>query len=391
MSAKKICTRCVLDETTKQITFDESGVCNFCKEYDLLAERTINRPSNIRQKELSEQLNLIKLRGRGKKYDCILGVSGGVDSTYLALKAKEWGLRPLIVHFDNGWNSELAVKNIENIITKLGFDLQTYVIDWTKFSDLQLSFIKASLLDLEVPTDQIIFSALYRIASKEGIKTILSGHNISTEAILPSDWYADKLDYVNLRDIHRKHGTVSLKGLPKLTLYHKYYYQQVLCISTIGLLNYVTYNKKHVKDEITAKLDWRDYGGKHYESVFTKFYQSYILPIKFNIDKRKAHLSSLIVSGQLRRDDALNELKTLPYNINEIEDDKAYVAKKFSITLNELERYLSQPNASHSDYKTESDKAVRFCYLLFRMAVYLPVRLLRLVRLFDTPKNPRFY
>ncbi|MCD6067376.1 MAG: wbpG2 [Bacteroidetes bacterium] len=387
----RICKRCVLDETAPELVIGEDGVCNFCKGYDILAATTINRQEAVKKQELNEELAKIKRRGEGKKYDCILGVSGGVDSTYLALKAKEWGLKPLVVHFDNGWNSEQAVKNIENIVNRLDFDLHTYVIDWKKFKDLQLSFVKASVLDLEVPTDQIIFSALYKIAKEHGIKTILSGHNISTESVLPRSWYADKLDYVNMKDIHKKYGTQGISGLPKLSLYHKYYYQQVLCITTVNLLNYVGYNKKKVKEEIISLLDWKDYGGKHYESIYTRFYQSYILPVKFNIDKRKAHLSNLVVSGQMQREEAVKELQSLPYDLETIESEKEYVAKKLSVSVQELNRYISQPNRKHSEFKTENDKGVRFFYFIFRLCVFIPVRILRLLRILETPNNPRFY
>ncbi len=256
---------------------------------------------------------------------------------------------------------------------------------------MQLSYIKASVLDLEAPTDQIIFSALYKIAAKKGIKTILSGHNVATESILPRSWYGDKLDYINLKDIHKKFGTISISGLPKLTLYDKYYYQQVLCLSTVNLLDYLPYNKEDVKKEIMSKLDWIDYGGKHHESIYTKFYQSYILPIKFNIDKRKAHLSSLIVSGQMDREDALMEIQKPCFDETSIENEKAYVAKKLSISVGELDHYLQQPNRNHSEFKTENDKDIRFYYFVFRLFVYLPVRTGRLLRILGTPKNPKFY
>jgi N-acetyl sugar amidotransferase len=386
-----ICKRCVLDYTADGIRFDDNGVCNFCLDFDKIAARTIRRPVEDRIRDLEIELKKIKQKGKGKKYDCILGVSGGVDSTYLALKAKEWNLRPLVVHFDNGWNSELAVKNIENIVSKLGFDLYTYVIDWEQFRDLQLAFIKASVLDLEMPTDQIIFSALYKIASENGIKYVLSGHNIATEAILPPSWYSNKLDYINLKDINQKFGRSSISNLPKLTLYHKYYYQQILCINTVSLLNYIDYNKQNVKNEIIDKLNWQDYGGKHYESIFTKFYQAYILPVKFNIDKRKAHLSNLINSGQMNRDDALIELNLPPFDMSQIESDKEYVAKKLEITVKELEKYLTQPSRSHSLFRTENDEGIRFFYNLFRYFIFFPIRLLRYANILDKPVNPRFY
>ncbi|MFM6923862.1 MAG: N-acetyl sugar amidotransferase, partial [Ferruginibacter sp.] len=293
------CSISVMDTIADpDIQFDEQGICNYYYEY-LQKEKWFVPAKDEAPVKLDAIVQQIKEAGAGKKYDCITGISGGVDSTYLCLKAKELGLRPLIVHFDNGWNSELAVRNIEQIIAKLGFDLYTLVVDWNEFKDLQLAYLKASVVDIEALTDHAIAGTLYKIAAENNIKYILSGYNIVTEAVLPSYWVFNKSDNVNIRDIHKKYGSRPLKTYPLFGMKERKYFAGVKGIESINLLNYLPYNKAAVKEIITRELGWRDYGGKHYESVFTRFYQGYILPVKFGIDKRKAHLSNLIFSGQL--------------------------------------------------------------------------------------------
>lgn len=358
-TAYKQCTRCVLDTTSKTISFDEQGVCNYCHEAEKQLNKFIRIDPAIRKKNLDEIVAKIKKAGKGKKYDCILGLSGGVDSTYTALLAKELGLRPMAVHFDNGWNSELAVKNIENIISKLNLDLHTYVIDWEEFKDIQLAYIKASVVDIEMPTDQLIFAALNKLAHKHGIKCILSGYNIVTEFGMPHDWvWRQKQDQTNLLNIYAKFGSgKKLATMPRFDFYKRFFYQQICGIGTESLLNYVDYNKKAVKERISQELGWKDYGGKHYESVFTRFYQGYILPKKFNIDKRKAHLSALIWSGQITRQEALGELQGEPYDVKLQEEDKEFVIKKFGLTRQEFEAIMAMPRREHAEYGLESANA----------------------------------
>lgn len=206
-----------MDTTSALIKFDEKGVCNFCKEYQSIAKKTVLRDRDLRYKIFQEDVDIIMADGKNKPYDCILGLSGGIDSSYMALVAKDYGLRPLVVHFDNGWNSELAVKNIENIVNILGFELFTYVINWEEFKDIQIAYFKASVVDIEVPTDQLIFAALYKIAKEKNIKYILSGSNVRTESIMPADWcFYGKLDATNFDNIHKKFGKLKLKNLPRL-------------------------------------------------------------------------------------------------------------------------------------------------------------------------------
>ena len=280
-------------------------------------------------------------------------MSGGVDSTYLCLTAKRLGLNPLIVHFDNGWNSELAVKNIENIISKLGFDLYTFVVDWNEFKDLQLAYLKASVVDIEALTDHAIIGTLYRLAAEYDIKYILSGYNIVTEGVLPSYWVWNKTDHANIKDIHKKFGSVSLKTFPLFTAKQKRFDMVRKGIEVINLLNYLPYNKKKVKEAITEELGWRDYGGKHYESVFTRFYQGYILPVKFGIDKRKAHLSNLIFSKQIEKPEALAELEKPIYDAQVLKDDYEFVLKKFDLTTEEFQAIMKAPRREHTEFEVE--------------------------------------
>jgi N-acetyl sugar amidotransferase len=347
------CTKTVMDNIADpNITFDENGVCNYYYEYFDEEKKHVFKGEEG-QNKLEENIKLIKKSGKGKKYDCILGVSGGVDSTYLALKAKEYGLRVLCVHFDNGWNSELAVKNIENIVSKLNFELETYVINWDEFRDIQLAYFKADVIDIEAITDHAIFGTIYKMAVRNGIKYMLSGNNVVTESLLPKYWIFNKADHINIKDIHKKYGTIPLKSYPFFDLKAKHYYQKMKGIQTVDLLNYLPYNKEKVKEEIKTKLEWTDYGGKHYESVFTRFYQGYILPNKFGIDKRKAHLSNRICSGQITKEEALSELEQPMYNPELLETDKEFVLKKLGFSEEEFENYINRPRREHTEFKTE--------------------------------------
>ncbi|MBK7311184.1 MAG: N-acetyl sugar amidotransferase [Sphingobacteriaceae bacterium] len=350
----KQCTRCVMDTTTALIVFDEKGVCNFCHDYDKHAAESVLRDRAIRYAEFDQLISEIKLQGKGKEYDCILGLSGGVDSSYLALIAHDQGLRPLVVHFDNGWDNELAVKNIQNIIQKLNYDMSTYVVDWNEFKDLQLAYFKASVIDLEVPTDQLIVATLYKLAKEHGIKSILNGNNFRTEYILPRDWiYSKKLDLVNLTNIHKKFGKIPLKNFPKIGINDRYRYQKVDGIRMATFFDKIDFNLNEVKERLIKELNWTPYPGKHYESIFTRFYQGYILLKKFNVDKRKAHLSSLICSGQITRAEALNELKLPPYPTELQMEDRNYVIKKWGLTEVEFDRIMAEKKVPHESYGEE--------------------------------------
>ncbi|WP_282780617.1 N-acetyl sugar amidotransferase [Phaeodactylibacter xiamenensis] len=335
------------------IKFDEKGISNYYTEFKKAKEENVYE-GELGKKKLNEIVLQIKGKGKNKKYDCITGVSGGVDSTYVALKAKELGLRPLIVHFDNGWNSERANQNIQNIIENTGFDLYTLVVDWNEFRDLQRAYFKANVVDIEALTDHAIICTLYKLAKEHNIKYILSGANIVTEHILPNHWIWGKTDGINIRAIHRKFGEVKLKTFPTYSAFRIELLKKRNGIQTIPLLDYIKYNKAKAKIEIQEKLGWKDYGGKHFESVFTRFYQGYILPVKFGIDKRKAHLSTLIFDGQIRKEEALKELQNPIYDEGLMAEDYEFVRKKLGFSEQEFENYFDAPRVEHDAF--EHDK-----------------------------------
>jgi N-acetyl sugar amidotransferase len=354
------CSQSVMDNMADpDISFDEKGISNYYYEYKKLADEFLFKGEEG-QKKLTKIIDQIKQDGKGKPYDCVTGISGGVDSSYLVLMAKKWGLRPLIVHFDNGWNSEISVANINNIIKKTGFDLYTIVVDWEEFKDLQVAYLKSSVVDIEVPTDHAIGGTLQKMAGKYKLKYILSGNNIVTEAILPSSWCYNKGDYVNLYNIHKKFGTIPFKTYPYFGLMQQQVISRVKGIQTVKPLNFIDYNKELAKQAIIKELDWRDYGGKHYESIFTKFYQAYILPTKFYIDKRKPHLSTLIFSGQLSKQAALEEMKKPLFQENTLAQEMEYVLKKLNLSFIEFERIMKQPRAAHEIFGKQQPLSQRF-------------------------------
>ncbi len=356
------CTKLVMDTTDPDITFDAEGVCNYWHEWQRFQSTLPDAAEKARR--LDAAVAKIKREGKGKPYDSVIGLSGGVDSSYLAGLAKTLGLRPLAVHFDNGWNTELAVSNIEQLVTRLGYDLETFVMDWDEFRDLQRAYFKASVIDLEVPTDHMILGALHRTASRHGIRTVLSGTNIATEWLLPRQWHYRKFDFANIKAIHDRFGEVPMKKLPALGLKQQLWYQHVRGIRAVALLDLVDYNKAEAKAHLMSELGWRDYGGKHHESVFTRFYQGYILPRKWDADKRKAHWSSLILSGQATREEALRDLQQPPYDEELQQQDKAYVAKKLGFSNEEFESILTLPNRRHEEYGTDEKQRRRFISLL---------------------------
>lgn len=362
----QVCTVTVMDTTDPDITFDENGVCNYVHEFR--AFQSTLPDVKTRDFKLATLLDEIKSRGKGRPYDCVLGLSGGVDSSFIAYHAKQWGLRPLVVHFDNGWNSELAVNNIENIVNRLGFDLKTVVMDWEEFRDLQRAYFKASVVDIEVCTDQLIFGALNRVAAQKGIRAILSGNNWATEWLMPKQWNYRKHDLVNLRNIHRSFGDVPLKKSTLLGLRHQIWYLYFKGIRTYDILNYLDYGKEKAKQALIDELGWRDYGGKHYESVFTRFYQGYVLPKKFNIDKRRAHLSNLILTGEITRDDALRELQQPTYNEDMQAEDKLYVAKKLGFSGEEFDAILAADPVPHAHFGTDAEQRKVFMAWISRLS-----------------------
>jgi len=347
----RICSRTVMDTISDpDIVFDENGICNYYYEFSDKLKIRVPAPE-LAEKELKVIVEKIKKSGKGKQYDCIIGVSGGVDSSYTAWLVKNLGLRPLAVHLDNGWDSELAVKNIENILGKLGIDLYTEVLDWEMFKDLQLSFLRASTPDGEIPTDHAILAVLYKTAAKFNVRYIISGMNFRSEGMLPPTWARGYLDWKYIRSVQKKFGTKDLKTFPHLTVVKFLYYNLVRGIRSISLLNYVNFNRAAAIEIIQKELGWRNYGSKHHESVYTRLYQSYILPTKFGIDKRKAHLSCLIIStGEISREQALEELKSPPADSKTIKEDIEYLLKKLQITAEEFEEIMNLPVKTIFDY-----------------------------------------
>lgn len=348
----QMCTRTVMDTTDPEIWFDEHGVSNHALHYDRMMKRFVDSAnSGERADELAALVEKIKAAGKGKPYDCVIGISGGVDSSYLVLQAVKLGLRPLAVHFDSGWNSELAVGNIESIVTKLQLDLVTDVADWREMKDLQLSFFKASVSNCDIPTDHAFPAVAFREAARYGIRYILSGHNFATESILPKSWGYNATDARHLKAIQRRFGSVKLKTYPIMGIFKRYlWYGYIRPVTTVHLLNYLPYIKDDAKAAITAELGWRDYGGKHYESVFTRYFQGSYLPKKFGFDKRKAHLSSLIVSDQETRENALDQLDHPDYTPALERQDHEFIAKKLGISVAEFDAIIALPPVDHLLY-----------------------------------------
>ncbi len=357
------------DQNDPDIRFNEEGNCNYCEDYFVKVKLSESNPVD-KAARLDSIVKRIKDSNKGKPYDCIVGVSGGVDSTYMVYKAKELGLRPLAVHYDNNWNSELSVSNIEMLLRKMNIDLYTYVNDWEEFKDLQLSFFKANVIDIELITDQAILAVLHKVAKEKDIKFVLTGHNHSTESILPRHWYHYKIDSLNIKSIHKKFGTRKLKSYPMVNFFDKWYSARYRIPEYISLLDFLDYNKEDAKNILAEKIGWTSYGGKHFESVFTRFYQGYILPKKFKVDKRKAHLSSLICSGQITRDVALLELQKPPYDEMQMESDKAFVLKKLGFTEASFNEYLNAPERNHLEFPSFINRHYKIMKLLGRKPTY---------------------
>ncbi len=358
------CVRCVMDTTDPQIQFDEAGICNHCTAY-LQKRKELQALKKLGAEHLEEVIKKIKRKGKNKKYDVLLGISGGVDSCYVAYLLKKLGIRILLAHMDNGWNSYEATMNIKNVAKKLGFDYESFVLDWDEFKDTQLAFLKASVVEADTPTDVAIQGALHRIAAKNGIKYIISGGNLATEGILPKLWHYDARDTKYFNHIQKTFGTKKLRKFPQFGFQTEIYYKLIKGIKNIYLLNYIDYNKSDAIRILQEKLDWRNYGEKHHESHFTKFVQSYLLPKKFDLDYRKATLSSQICAGEKTREQAIKELETPPYNELNIEKEKDYIAKKLEITREELNRIIRLPGKYYYEYPND-EKKLNIIYSIYK-------------------------
>ncbi|MFW9777493.1 MAG: N-acetyl sugar amidotransferase [Candidatus Heimdallarchaeota archaeon] len=367
--AYQICTRCVMDTSDPQISFDDQGICNHCHSYERKAKKLLKTGNEA---ELQSIVENIKKHGRDKQYDCVLGISGGVDSSYAAYVAHLLGLRVLLVHFDNGWDSELAVNNIENISKKLDFDLYTHVVDWEEFKDLQLAYLWASVVDIEVASDHAIRATVLNVARDMKIKYLLGGNNVVTEGIAVAAWDWRKNDLRNLKSIHKRFGHKRLETYPMAGYGKITYYEKIKRMKRFFPLNYVRYVRNEAKEALKKEVGWKDYGGKHYESRWTHFYQSYVLPEKFGIDKRRMHLSTLINSNQITRIMALTELEKPLYDPKQLEYDKEYVLKKFELSEEDFRKIMNLPIVPHQNYGTDN-------------LVRIPIRIL------ETLVNPRSF
>ena len=346
----KRCKRCLMDETAEGIKFTEDG-CNYCEEF----LRILNNPPKRVNLNLEELVQHIKEDGKGKPYDCVVGISGGVDSSYTLVKVRELGLRPLAVHMDNGWDSELAANNIKNLVENLGVDLYTHVIDWQEYKALMEAFFEADVIDIELLYDNAMLSVDYRLTNKYGLKYLIAGTNTSTEGMrLPPNWNWFKWDKKNIKSL-AKRGGVRLKTFPAIGTLDKIYYEYIKGIRWISFLDYLPeYNKFKALEILKENFGFKPYPYKHYESVFTRFYQGYILPVKFGVDKRKNHLSTLILSGQMDKETALEELNKIPYPTEEeLVDDIQYFLKKMEWNEDKFMEYLQRPEKPHTLYGSE--------------------------------------
>jgi len=351
----QICVNCVMDTTDSAITFDESGICDHCQTF--FSKIKPNWHTDERgQAELDKLAAKIKKAGDGKDFDCIIGVSGGTDSSYLTWLAKhEMGLRPLVFHVDAGWNSQEAVNNIEKLIEHLELDLYTSVVDWEEMRDLQLAFFKSGVPHIDAPQDHAFFATMYKFATEHNVNYILTGANYSTECIRnPIEWMYYQSDSIQLRDIHQQFGTRPLEKFPTTSiLRHKLYLPYIKGIKLVSPLNYMPYIKENVIRFLTEEIGWQPYSQKHFESRFTRFYESYWLPTKFGYDTRRVQFSSLILTNQMTREEALEKLKDPAYDPETIKYDFEYIATKLGITVKELRDYHEAPNKTYRDYKSQ--------------------------------------
>ena len=353
-SLYQICSSCVMDTSDSKITFDEKGVCDHCNTF---FNHTLPkwRNGNEGRLELEALVRKIKGSGHGKDFDCIIGMSGGIDSSYLTYIASEFGLRPLVFHVDAGWNSQEAVNNIEKVVDKLRLDLYTEVIDWQEMRDLQLAYFKSGVPHIDTPQDHAFFATMYKFAEQHNIKYILTGANLSTECIRnPIEWMYYQSDSIQLRDIHAKFGSRPLLNYPVTSiLRHKIWLPYVKGIKVVRPLNMVEYDKAAAVKLLTEKFGWQPYPQKHFESRFTRFYEGYWLPKKFGFDTRRVQYSSLIVTNQMIRDEALEKLKMPALDEATLRQEFEYVANKLEISTDELQGYLEAPNKTFRDYKSQ--------------------------------------
>jgi N-acetyl sugar amidotransferase len=350
-----VCKRCIMDTTASDIIFDQDGNCNYCSAFIDKQSKHISADDAQRQQRLNSLVAMVKQSGNRKRYDCIVGLSGGVDSSWALVQAVKLGLRPLAVHMDSGWNSELAQNNIANIVRSLGVDLYTHVIDWAEIRGLMNAFFDADVIDVEVLYDNAMLAVNYQQAAKHGLKYILAGTNIATEGVdIPKTWNWYKSDKRNINGISKRFGGPKLKTFPAISTLSTAKYVILNRIHWISWLDYLDYKKFEAIEVLKRDFNYKPYPHKHYESVFTRFYQGYILPYKFGVDKRKPHLSSLVMTGEMTREEALLQSEGIAYpSEKDMEADRLYFIKKMGWTEEKFKDYMSRPEKPHTDYPSE--------------------------------------
>jgi N-acetyl sugar amidotransferase len=351
----QVCTNCVMDTTDSAIFFDERGVCDHCNTFYSKVQPNWDTGEKGKA-ELERIVETIRKAGKDKDFDCIIGMSGGIDSSYLVYAAKElMGLRPLVFHVDAGWNSQIAVNNIEQLVDGLGLDLYTEVIDWEEMKDLQRAFFRSGVPHIDTPQDHAFFATMYKFAIQHGVRHILTGANLSTECIRnPIEWMYYQSDSQQIRDIHRRFGERPLKNFPLTSIvWHKVWLPYARGITVLRPLNHMRYIKAEARQLLMDRFGWQPYPQKHFESRFTRFYESYWLPERFGYDVRKVQFSSLIVTGQMSRENALSELAKPPYDAETIGREIEFVANKLDMSLDELKACMLLPRKTYQDYNNQ--------------------------------------
>ena len=354
----QICNRCVMDTSDPEITFDENGVCNHCKKFD---EKILPYWKTFTKEWLDKKVEYIKKECYNASYDCIIGLSGGIDSSYLLhYMIKEYNLRVLVVHVDAGWNTKIAENNIEKLVKKLGIELHTIRINWEEMRDLSIAFLKSGVANCDVPQDMAFFAALYEYATRKNIQYVLTGSNFATESILPFAWGHSAMDSLQLKDIHRKFGKIPLITFPVITFFDYYiYYPYIYKMKVLRPLNNISYNKQIALELLQREYGWETYGNKHCESIWTKFFQEYFLPTKFGYDKRRPHFASMILAGDMTREEALERLKKPLYNEVDLKKDLQVILEKLQLTMEEWQEIMDAPIKSYKDYEN-NEKLYQF-------------------------------
>lgn len=351
----QMCTRCVMDTSAPDISFDQHGVCNYCTDFLENSGHILHEDPVAKSVRLDTFVANVKASGKGKPYDCVVGVSGGVDSSWVLVKAVELGLRPLPVHMDNGWNSELAQNNIANLVKVLGLDLYTHVIDWNEYRGLMQAFFDADVVDIELLYDNAMQAVNFQQAANFGLKYILSGSNRTSEGLtMPRSWHAFKFDKKNIKSISKRFSNVKIVTFPAIGAFDRVFFESVRRVTWSSILDLLEYNKYEAMKVLTEKFSFKSYPYKHYESIFTRFFQGFILPRKFGIDKRRVHFSTLIIAGQLTREAAIADLSKPPYQDEAaLQEDIYFFLKKMKWSRSDLQNYLARPRKEHEEYGSE--------------------------------------